>query len=237
MILTDIKFKTNLVHKKRADEPTRYQGQVIHNQSMDYAETCRRFAEYLHSNPIMARLYLDSVGGFIAEYVAKGYYLDLGPFTVGLKMRGGFPAANSPFDENVNRLAVEISPSKTIRDSVKSLHPVNVTVKKPVIYILTQHEPIIRNGDYDTITADGIRLIQSNCSAGIVHPGVADEGARIENDDGEILAVGEITRSDACTCDFTLKDHIEPGRHWFVIQGRYTPEDKLLRAKRRVTVI
>ena len=82
MILTDIKFKTNLVHKKRADEPTRYQGQVIHNQSMDYAETCRRFAEYLHSNPIMARLYLDSVGGFIAEYVAKGYYLDLGPFTV-----------------------------------------------------------------------------------------------------------------------------------------------------------
>ena len=236
-----IKFKVNECPLKRKDGSTRYQGQVIHNQALGPTEALKGLCARMgNTNVYQTQYFLDSIFSYAGEELAKGNSVNFGPFSAKLKLRGSFPAANSPFDEKVNSLTVELSPGAKLKAAVKSLKAENATELKPQIYEVLQVKPKIEKSRYylpHTIYSDGHRDVHVNGCCIRVHPEAADEGVWIESDAGERLAAGAVYRTDTCCCDFTLDTALPPGLHWLAIYSRIKDDPQLYRADRRITVI
>jgi len=229
----EIKFTTTPSKTLLTSGKTLYQGQLRHNRVLDANETRQRFAEYLRVPEPQANLYLDSLGLFIRDAVAQGHRVDFGPFSVGLKLRGSFPAANAPFDAVANAVGVELMPSAAIKRAASALKPVNATEDASCrIYAILQTEPFEA---YDTIATTGTRklCISGTCMA--VDASAADEGTWIENDAGERLLTGTVSESDPCRIVATFSGPVEPGVHWLVVGSHGTAEGHRLRARRRIT--
>jgi len=66
----DIKFTASRTTSKLTAGKVCYQGQVVHNQTLNEAETRKAFADYARLTMPMGNLAIDSVGSFIAEEIA-----------------------------------------------------------------------------------------------------------------------------------------------------------------------
>ena len=51
---------------------------------------------------------VEGMRNYLCEQLKKGNKVDFGAFSVGLSVRGPFPAANAPFDPAVNSIGVDI---------------------------------------------------------------------------------------------------------------------------------
>lgn len=231
--MAKIKFTTTQSKSRLTEGTVRYQGQLQHNEVLDESLTRRRFAEHAHRSEPETNFYLDALGEFITHAIAEGWRLDFGPFSVGLKMRGGFPAANSPFDGAVNSVGVELMPSSALKAAAKELKPVNVSPEgKSRIYTTLQIAPYEA---YDAIAAEGTRELHTTGDWVWVHPGAEGEGVWIENDVGEKLLEATVVESNHCFCHTTLSGSLAPGLYWFVIASRSGTE--LLRCQRRIRAV
>jgi len=231
---TEIKFKTTERKTKLTDGKVCYQGRLLHNRVLDVRDTRRFFAEYMLMREPQTNLVLDGLSAFMAEYLAKGYRLDFGGFSAGLNMRGGFAAANAPFDPVRNAIGVELAPGMRVKRCVRALKPVNVTMEaKDRIYHVFQRTPFEA---YDTVARDGERLVEVAGTMMTIHPDAEDEGIWIENDAGVVLTRGHIQYDDCCHARFKLTDPVVPGLHWLVVASREAADSPLLRARRRLTV-
>jgi len=219
---------------KLTDGKVCYQGQLVHNHVLDARETRQFFAEYMQLKEPQVNLYLDGLCSFMREYLSKGYRLDFGGFSAELRMRGGFPAANAPFDPKRNTVGVDLLPGLRVKGAVKALKPINVTFdEKERIYHVLQLSPFEA---YDVVARDGERLVEVSGTMMKVRAEAEDEGIWIENDAGAMLLRGDIQSCDCCTARFKLTDPIEPGLYWLAVCSRATTGGPLLRARRRLTV-
>ena len=237
----EIEFNTVEAKNVFGGENKVYQGTIVHNNVMNCAETRRRFAECTRLGLPMANMYLDSLTEFIADGIAHGYRMDFGPFSVALKMRGGFPASNSAFDENENSIAVEFTPCKQIKTAVKSLKPKNSRGGKSEIYSFVQSKPKLTGSNgrllYSTISSDGERLIDISGSEIRQHAEVADERVEIVNEAGEtVLRADEIIETAASYVRCIFRGHIEPGKYWLAVYSHRPGEAELLCARHRLKV-
>jgi len=230
----DIKFTASQTTSKLTAGKVCYQGQVIHNHTLDEAETREAFADYARLPIPMGNLAIDSVGAFIAEEIAKGNRLDFGAFSVGLKMRGGLPAANAPFNPKVNDLVVELTPGKGIKKATKYLKPVNATgAKYSYVFKTEQTSPYKME---DAFLATGTRTLIAFGGYIRINPAATGEGVWIENDVGDKLLKGRILPgSDACRVSFELTGDVDPGLYWLAIYSRISSNGPLLRCHRRIT--
>jgi len=233
----EIKFKSTPSTSKLTADKVCYQGQVIHNRTLDPEETRAAFADFTQLlKPPLSDLAIDSVASFVADEIAKGNRLDFGAFSVGLKMRGGLPAANAPFDPKANALSVEITPGKKLQQAVRYLKPVNVTdVNRSDIIKALQLTPYELQ---DAFVATGTRTLVAYGTYIGVNPDATGEGVWIENDADEKLLKGRILAGcDICTCRFELTGDVAPGLYWLAICSRQVPNGPLLRCRRRITAI
>ena len=238
--LREIKFKTNEAKSRFNEGKTCFQGKIIHNLTLDENDTMREFREYCRVGDAIPPMIVNMLGTFIAQELAKGNRLDFGPFSVSINLRGGFPAANAPFDPARNSLSVELTPSAALKKSLNGLKPVNTEPLKPRIDHVLQIEPLCgteTRHDYNVVWSDGHRKLNINGMYVGVKDGVADEGLWIESESGEKLVKGAIYSATTCTCDFTLDEHLDPGHYWVAIYARYSDSEDLLRARRRIKVI
>jgi len=231
--LRDIKFRTTETKSKLTAGKVCHQGKIIHNQTLTKEETAEAFAEYAKIHKAQATFFLDSLEEFIAKEIADGNRLEFGPFAASLSLRGGFPACNSQFDQDVNELAVELTPSRKIRKAVRELRPINVGHERDGIIFNTM---LLPDGPYDRMPADGERRLSCVGTAIEVHPGATGEGVWIENDAGEKLLEGADVEAEFSLCQFTLRGHINPGSYWVVICSRINQTGEFVQARRRITV-
>jgi len=234
MYQTEIKFKTTERKTKLTDGKVCYQGQLVHNHVLNVHETRQCFAEYMQLKEPQVNLYLDGLCSFMCEYLSKGYRLDFGGFSAELRMRGGFPAANAPFDPNRNTVGVDLLPGLRVKRAANVLKPVNVTFdEKERIYNILQLSPFQA---YDVVARDGERLVEVTGTKMKVHAEADDEGIWIENDAGAKILRGDIQSCDCCSARFKLTEPVEPGLYWLAVCSRAPTGGPLLRFRRRLTV-
>ena len=237
----EIRFKTSESKSRLNEGTTCYQGQLIHNRTLDKASTLEAFCNYCHLGEAMPPLYVQLLGGFIAQEIANGNHLDFGEFSVGLKLRGGFPSANAPYDSDRNSLSVEITPSTRIKKAVSSLKPVNALPRRAAFYSIVQIDPEIRDSKshlmYDTMYSDGSRILSVGAYPCRIHTGASDEGVWIENDAGEIVLTGTVLETDMTLTRIRFDDHLDKGRYWLVVQSRWSDDPNLIRIRHRLTAI
>ena len=241
-MLKDIKFATNVSQIKGKGKIASYQGQIHHNEAWDFDRTCKELSLRCNSGNVpLARLYLESIGEIMKDAVKTGTRVNFGSFILSLKLRGSFPVANAPYDPETNRIAVELTPTKELRESVKTLNPINDVKTKPVIYKIFQQEPPVngrkKTAQYGVLSADGSRKVKTDGNRIHVHAGVSDEFVRIENDNGEVLITGEVYHATDNCCDANFEGHLDPGDYWYVINSRSSGDSALLSVRRRVKVI
>ena len=239
--LREIKFKTNEAKSRFNEGKTCFQGKIIHNLTLDEKTTLQEFCEYCHIGDAMPPMIVNMLGLFIAKQLAQGNRLDFGPFSVSINLRGGFSAANSPFDANHNSLSVEITPSAILRKALGKLKPVNIEPLAAKIYSVCQIDPELKDDNghtiWDTLQSDGSRVLSVGAYPVEVHAEHSDEGVWLENDDGEVVLTGIVVECDYSLCRIRFESHLDKGSYWLVTQARDPHEDKLLRSKRRITVI
>jgi len=234
MIQEQIKFKT-IEQTTKLTTGTCYHGRLVHNLILSVAETRRLFAEYMQMKLPQTQMFLDYLEAFMAEQLGKGNRLDFGGFSAELQLRGGFSAANAPFDPNRNEIRVEMTPGKQIAAATSFLRPVNVTVEKVFhVYHTHQRTPFELT---DEIVGQGDRVIEVSATCMRIHAAAADEGVWIENDAGERLVKLTYQTGDVCVGKFRLTETLAPGLYWTVVCSRKNPEAPLQTGRRRLTVI
>lgn len=212
----------------------RYQGLIKHNQALTQAETLKGYAAYCREPEHLARQHLEALGAYITSELERGNRLNFGWFGAGLRIGGGFNAANAPFTEGVNTLNVNLLPGSMLKKAVEALNPVNVTDETNWhICATVQIEPF---WTADRLAADGVRKVEVTGMFPMVHASAADEGYWIENDAGAKVLVGTILTTECGRVDATLSGPLAPGDYWSVVQGRYKDEPALIRTRRRVKV-
>lgn len=230
-----LKYSTQPSKSKLLSGKPRYIGRVHHNQTLSREEIVKGLAEYMNVKEPMSAFYVEGLCGYMRQELARGNRLDFGDFSAEIIMEGGFPSANAPFDEAVNKLKVQMRAKKKLECCLESLAPENVSgAEQSRINSVLQRNG--GTGKYEEIATDGRREISSNGAEVKVHADVDDEGVWIENDEGEKLLRGEVFSTSAVTCDFYLEGHLDPGVYWLVIYSRGKTK-KLLRARRRIYVV
>jgi len=230
----EIKFKVKGHAAKLAGDKICYQGMLIHNHVLGVAETRRLFAEYMQMKLPQAQMVLEGLVAFMAEQLGKGNRLDFGGFCAELRLRGGFSAANAPFDPNRNEIGVELRPGKSVKEATSRLRPVNVTVDKAFhVYHTYQRTPFEA---LDVIAREGERVVEVSATCMAIRASAADEGVWIENDAGERLVRLTYLNGDVCVAQFKLTETLAPGLYWTVVCSRTTPDAQLQIGRRRLTV-
>ena len=231
----EIKFVTTESKTRLTAGKTCYQGQLQHNNVLTQKETRKWFADYCSEPESLTTRYVEALGEFIAQEIAKGNRLDFGPFSVGLKLRGGFKSSNGEFDEKTNSLSVEMTPGTDIKRAVEALRPINATDEtRWHIGSTLQRIPY---EVYDEISAEGLRRLTIAGYLPAVDCSKPDEGVWLENDAGEKVAVATVEKSDFGYSDCTLEGALERGDYWIVVQSRYQKDPNLIRCRRRIKVV
>jgi len=235
-----IKYKLAELNSSATKKGTSYIGQIVHNHTLDMAEMAKRYASKFHQTETAAQFNLSSVAEYIAYEMAEGNRLNFGPFSVGIKMCGRITEANTPYDRAKNPLKVTMTAGTALNAAANQLEPVCETTRtKPWISNIIHHhgqEPTV--ADYDIIRLDG-NLITMNAYHCKVDQTREDEGVWLASADGKTLLLkAEIRENTAATCDVVFRPaDLLGGEYRIVIRSRGKPENPIVVASRKVTVV
>jgi len=170
-----------------------FQAEVVPNETLSGDALYERLAERSNLTPSMARIYVDTLQGFIVEQIAKGNRLDFDLMTFYPRLSGGLSSRDAdPASDGVYvrgavkaRRALMEAPRRTV-EAVNKLSNV-----RPRIYGVTDTAD-----PKSKCIAPGHELLISGCDIPIV-TSRPDEGVWLETRRRGTVAVAEVLESSA----------------------------------------
>ena len=178
---------------------------------------------------------VEGMRNYLCKQLKDGNKVDFGAFSVGLSVRGPFPAANAPFDPAVNSIGVDIRAGKELRTAVENLVPQNMTdIDIPRIgNILSRTHQA--NSNYGKIMrGDECEMVGAYFADKYTGDG---DGVWLENSAGAKIATARIGEHAADVVYFTFDADIPFGNYWLVIGCRDPKKSIVATGKRRVEVV
>lgn len=228
-------FTTCAGKTKLSGEKSTYSARVKHFETVCDRALAEGIAAEIGYTPMVVSSVLMGMRKFLCEQLKEGNKVDFGAFSVGLSVRGAFPAANSPFNPSVNRIGVDIRAGKELRDAVANLVPQNITnMYIPHIgSVLSLAHP--DGSNYSKIMrGDECQMAGTDFATDYTGDG---DGVWLENRKGERVATARIGEHSLVAVNFTFDEEIPLGEYWLVIGCRDPEHSMVATGKRLVTVV
>lgn len=213
----EIKFKTVLSSLKKGEKPC-YRAIPVTTGTTDLEALAQGAAARIGMDVALmkciAELFLDQLETALRE----GRRLEIeGLFSGGIVVQGVFDAANSAWERGKHRLAPRFSAKGEMKNVLNGAVGVNITEGNrcritSVLDGILKTEGVISHGEnIEVFVAGGTFLVDTTQE---------DEGVWLENEDGEVVAFGDVTASTATTLDATFETTPEAGSYKFVVATR-----------------
>ena len=213
----NLDFKTALTPIRTSAETPVYRGVVIHNGSVGEEAFFDRVAKRCALDRSIVNSVNHAIIAQMADEIANGYRISLGQIYVSLAVQGRFKSLDDTWDSSRHRLVANVTAKGALKDSVKALTPVNVTVG-PKVSISYAIDTVAKMDGIITGTSDVCVRMSGRGLA--VDAAAEDEGVWLAAADGTVAARATVTEATATTLTCRFDSLPSDGSYSLVVASR-----------------